>query len=102
MSETHEHNVVARVGTDGSYDLIVEAIAPRPAATVIWRGDAGVPRARLEQVVAEVRERFEAACVARQVGLRLCFFQRMPDPFVVTARVRAALAAVPPDDGPIP
>lgn len=96
MIEEQEPRVLARVGTDGSYDLIVEVIAPRPAATVVWRGDAGVPRPRLEHVVADVRERFEAACVAQQVGLRLCFFQRMPDPFVVTARVKAALAAVEP------
>lgn len=93
MSNAHEPLVRARVGTDGSYDLIVEVLVPPPAETVVWRGDAGVPRSRLEQVVSDVRDRFAAACAAQQVGLRLCFFQRMPDPFVIAARVKAALAA---------
>lgn len=85
--------VVCRAGTDGSYDLIVEVVRPPPPGTVGWRGDPGVPRARLEAIAAELLIRFGGACEAAGVGLRLCFFRRLPDPFVITARVRAALAA---------
>lgn len=85
--------VLTRVGSDGSYDLVVELLSPAPEDIVVVQGDGGAPPGRIEAVTAGVRERYAEACRARDVGLRLCLFQRLPDPFVIHARVRAALAA---------
>lgn len=93
MSEEEAPRVVARAGTDGSYDLVVLVVTPRPEGTVIWRGDAGVPARRKEEIARDVEAQFGAECEARGVGLTLCFYQRLPDPFVITARVKAALRA---------
>jgi hypothetical protein len=38
MSGETDKKVIARAGTDGSYDLIVEVISPMPASTVVWQG----------------------------------------------------------------
>lgn len=93
MSEEEASRVVARAGTDGSYDLVVLVVTPRPEGTVVWRGDAGVPPRRKDELARAVLAQFGAECEARGVGLTLCFYQRLPDPFVITARVKAALRA---------
>ncbi|MCA9686755.1 MAG: hypothetical protein KC457_31605 [Myxococcales bacterium] len=93
---THATQVLARVGSDGSYDLVVELLRPAPAELIVAIGeDGGAPPQRLEQVLAELRRNHGRDCVAHDVGLRLNLFRRLPDPFVITARVRAALALLP-------
>ncbi len=96
MSAEDEPRVVARAGTDGSYDLVVLLLSPRPQGTVVWQGDAGVSSRRKDEVVQSVLAQFGGECEERAVGLKLCFYQRMPDAFVILARVKAALRAAEP------
>ena len=89
----NEAEVLTRVGSDASYDLVVELLSPAPEGVVEIVGDGGAPVGRIEAVAEAVREQFGGDCELRGVGLRLCLFQRLPDPFVINARVRAALAS---------
>lgn len=89
----NEAKVLTRVGSDASYDLVVELLSPAPEGVVEIVGDGGAPAGRVAAVAQSVREQFAASCEQRDVGLRLCLFQRLPDPFVINARVRAALAS---------
>lgn len=87
-----EYQIVSEVGSDASYDLIVEGIQPRPQETVIFDFMTKMRNPRLEAMMEEVREYLKKMPMPLDLGLRIRLAQRIPDPFVWQARIDAALS----------
>ncbi|MDP2003125.1 MAG: hypothetical protein Q8J86_09360 [Desulfurivibrionaceae bacterium] len=80
--------VIVRVGSDASYDLIMEALPKngKVECSLLVTDEELIPRAR------EIFEGIKTRIVQEsKFSLRLHLFQRMPDPWVWTARLDALI-----------
>lgn len=80
--------VIVRVGSDASYDLIMEALPKngKVECSLLVMDEELIPRAR------EIFEGIKARIVQEsKFSLRLHLFQRIPDSWVWTARLDALI-----------
>jgi hypothetical protein len=93
-----DYQVLSEAGSDASYDLIVEAVSPRPPGGFVVEALDAQQRALGEQVAAEVG--LDAPPVAAtpgtggleagaDIGYRIRLFQRTPELWVWIARIEA-------------
>ena len=83
--------VVAWSGSDSSYDLIVEVVRPRPEAGVQIDVLGMDETELLQRFIAEATAHGQALTTGLPLGFRCVVAQRVPEPFVWRARMRAAL-----------
>jgi hypothetical protein len=87
-----KYEIVSEVGSDASYDLIVEAIRPCPVDMVIFEYLTELRGQRAQTMIKDIREYLKTISIPPELGLRIRFAQRIPDPFVWQARIDAALS----------
>jgi len=85
-----DYRVLSEAGSDASYDLIVEAVSPRPPNGFLVEALDEQQRALGEQVAAEVGLAAEPGPdLGADVGYRIRLFQRTPDLWVWIARIES-------------
>ncbi|ENM5729156.1 hypothetical protein CW613_000468 [Vibrio mimicus] len=83
--------IIARVGSDASYDLIMEAFPKNGKVECILIVTDEELASRSREIVDQIRARLERE---DKFSLRLQLFQRFPDPWVWWARLDALLEKV--------
>lgn len=83
--------IIARVGSDASYDLIMEALPKNGRIECILLATDEEFIARSREILNHIKERLECE---DKFSLRLYLFQRFPDPWVWLARLDALIEKV--------
>ncbi|URZ18462.1 hypothetical protein [Clostridium felsineum] len=82
-----EYKVLKKSGSDASYDLIIEAVNPKPIDGYIINSVNNNNTELLDNLVNEIidTENFDSI----NWGLRFNFFQHIPDKWIIEARLEA-------------
>ena len=83
--------VLSWSGSDSSYDLIVQVIAPRPESDVVFQLLGMDETPRLTAFKAQAGAFACELLAGHPFGFRCIIAQRVPETFVWQARMRAAL-----------
>jgi hypothetical protein len=93
VKETTSNSIVlTQSGSDASYDLIVEAVTPRPHDGVRLELTSEEQHAPATRILSDLRELMEAVAPSPDWGLRVRLFQRIPEPWIWAARIESAAA----------
>jgi len=84
-----ELEIVQQSGSDASYDLIVEAVRPRPEGGFIIEAQDDAQREQAAVLLQQLMSHPELDHPGPAWGYRFRLFQRMPDVWVWAARLEA-------------
>jgi hypothetical protein len=84
-----ELEILQQSGSDASYDLIVEAIAPRPEGGFIIEAQDPGQREQAGRLLRQLAPHLDPGGRPPAWGYRFRLFQRMPDVWVWAARLEA-------------
>jgi hypothetical protein len=84
-----ELEVLQQSGSDASYDLIVEAVRPRPDGGYIIESHDDAQREQAGKLLRQLTALLEPGGHRPEWGYRFRLFQRMPDVWVWAARLEA-------------
>ncbi|HSH02956.1 MAG TPA: hypothetical protein VLL52_10595 [Anaerolineae bacterium] len=82
------YQTIAHVGSDGSYDLLIEIITPQPDTPILIENMNPSQAETATEIVHQLTHNRPLPSATH--GLRVRFFQRLPDEFVISARLDAA------------
>ncbi len=84
-----ELEILQQSGSDASYDLIVEAVSPRPEGGFIIETQDHAQREQASRLLRQLAAHLEPGGQRQAWGYRFRLFQRMPDVWVWAARLEA-------------
>jgi len=84
-----EEKILESVGSDASYDLILEAVYPRPPQGVIIIALDSTYEEKSQMIIKKLFKHFQLD--DQSWGIKVNLFQRMPDAWVWKARMQVLI-----------
>ncbi len=82
-----DFDVIEKSGSDASYDLVIEAIEPKPSGGYIVNSINNANNGAAEELISKLIDTRKIEAV--DWGIRFNFFQHIPDKWVFAARLEA-------------